>query len=60
VRPGIFKFEGGKLVIALGPWVKGRVWKGGQDYPERPKDFSSTKEKPTRLLYLVPCRKYDQ
>lgn len=60
VRPGIFTFEGGKLVIALGPWVKERVWKDGQDYPERPKDFRCTKENPTRLLYLVPCRKYDQ
>jgi hypothetical protein len=60
VQPGIFKFEKDKLVIALGPWVKERVWEVGQDYPERPKDFRSTKEKPTRLLYLVPCRKYDQ
>jgi hypothetical protein len=60
VRPGIFKFQGEKLVIALGPWVKERGRKDGQDYPERPKDFSSTKEKPARLLYLVACRKYDQ
>jgi hypothetical protein len=60
VQPGIFKFEGGKLVIALGPWVKERVWGEGQDYPERPKDYRSTKGRPARVLYLVPCRKYDQ
>ena len=60
VQPGIFKFEGGKLVVALGPWVKERAWGKGEDYPERPKDFTSTKENRVRVLYLVPSRKYDQ
>jgi hypothetical protein len=60
VQPGIFKFEGGKLVIALGPWVKERAWGKGEDYPERPKDFRPTRERLARVLYLVPCRKYDQ
>jgi hypothetical protein len=60
VQPGIFKFEGGNLVLALGPWTKERAFGPGADYPERPKEFRSTKENGVTVLVLKPCVKYDQ
>lgn len=61
VRPCIFKYEGGNLVIAYGPGShKERVWPKGEDYPGRPTEFKSTKDNGVVVETLKPCRFYDQ
>ena len=60
VRPGIFKFDGDKLILALGPWTEERAWGKGEDYPKRPKEFMSTKDNGVTLLTHKPCDLYDQ
>jgi hypothetical protein len=57
-NPGIFKFEGDKLIVVTGGWTKERP--RGQDYPNRPKEFVSTKENGYTLSVYKPCNKYDQ
>jgi uncharacterized protein (TIGR03067 family) len=45
IKPGIFKFDGDELVIALAAdWKRERKPGAGEDYPARPKEFRSTKD----------------
>jgi hypothetical protein len=60
VNPGIFKFEGDKLVIVLGGWTKASARPPGGDFPNRPRAFRSTKESRSILQVFTPCQKYDQ
>lgn len=61
VRPCIFKFDGDNLVIAYGEtWVVEKELKKGEDYAERPKDFTSTKENKRTVTTMKPCSKWDQ
>jgi hypothetical protein len=36
IKPGLFKFDGEQLVLALPGWVKERALGKGEDYPTRP------------------------
>ena len=61
VKPCIFKFDGDNLVIAYGVgWYPEKEFKKGEDYAERPKDFTSTKENTRTVETLKPCSKWDQ
>jgi hypothetical protein len=60
VLPGIFKFEGDKLILALGSWTKEQKWEKGKDYPDRPREFNSTKKNGYILQVFRRCQKYDQ
>jgi hypothetical protein len=61
VRPCIFKFEDGKLIIAgKDLWPIEQKLEKGMDYPERPRDFTSTKENKVTVQFLRPCDFYDQ
>jgi len=49
------------LVLAwLRTSVPERSLKPGEDYPERPKDFTSKKGSPVLVSVLTPCGVYDQ
>ena len=61
VRPCIFKFEDGNLIIAYAERrVVEKEFKKGEDYPERPKDFTSTKENKRTVTTMKPCSFWDQ
>lgn len=45
IKPGIFKFDGDKLVVALpANWKRERMLRKGEDYTARPTEFKSTKD----------------
>ena len=53
VKPGIFKFDGDKLVVALpANWARERKLGKGEDYPDRPKEFKSTKDNGVEVYVL--------
>ncbi|MBA4064340.1 MAG: hypothetical protein C0501_11635 [Isosphaera sp.] len=52
IRPGIFKFDGEKLIVALADWTKERKLGKGEDYPARPKEFNSTKDNGVQVYVL--------
>jgi uncharacterized protein (TIGR03067 family) len=58
VRPGIFKFEGDKLIWVLAPETE--EFRAAADYATRPTSFTPTKTNRYQRLTLVPCKKYDQ
>lgn len=61
VRPCIFKFEDGMLIIAGKEfWPDEQTFHKGKDYSERPRDFSSTKQNKVTVQYFRPCQYYDQ
>ena len=61
VDPCIFKFEDGNLVIAYSTsLVKERKHDKGEDYTERPKDFTSTKENKRKISIMKPSGIYIQ
>ena len=61
VRPCIFKFEDDMLIIAgREAWPEEQTFDKGKDYPERPRDFTSTKENKVIVQFFRPCRYYDQ
>ena len=61
VRPCIFKFEDGMLIIAgKETWPIEQTFENGVDYPERPRDFTSTKGNKVVVQFLKPCSYYDQ
>jgi hypothetical protein len=61
LRPCVFKFEDGNLVVAhSGAWVVEKEFKKGEDYPERPTGFKSTKENKLTVTTMKPCGKWDQ
>ncbi len=48
-------------MIAYGDgWVVEKEFKKGEDYSERPKDFSSTKENKRTGRVMKPCAMWDQ
>ncbi len=61
VHPCIVRFDGDRLVMA---WpragVPERALRPGEDYPERPRDFTSTKENGVTVRVLKPCDEYDR
>ena len=61
VHPCIVRFDGDRLVIA---WPAGgvveRELKPGEDYAQRPKDFTSTKRNGARVSTYRPCYPGDQ
>jgi hypothetical protein len=60
VRPCVFKFDGDNLVIAYGEaWTVEKDFKKGEDYPERPKEFKSTKENKLTVTTMKPCGFWD-
>jgi hypothetical protein len=60
VRPCIFKFDGENLVIAYsGQWTVEKEFKKGEDYPQRPTGFKSTKENKLTVTTMKPCGKWD-
>jgi uncharacterized protein (TIGR03067 family) len=60
VTPGIFKFDGDRLVTASSPSFPDRPLKPAEDYPERPKDFTSGKGSRVTVSVHQPCAVYDQ
>lgn len=60
VLPGIFKFDGDKLVLVTGGWTKAREWAAGEDYPQRPREFKATNENGWTMSVYKPCAEYDQ
>jgi hypothetical protein len=61
MRPCLFKFDGDNLVIAYADrWTVEKKFKEGEDYPERPKDFTSTKENKRTVTTMKVCGFYDQ
>ena len=53
IKPGIFRFDGDKLVIAVvDHWVKQRKLAKGEDHPARPKGFKSTKDNGVAVYIL--------
>ena len=61
VSPCIFKFEDGKLIIAgKDLWPIERTQKDTPDYPERPRDFTPTKENQVIIRIMKPAGFYDQ
>ena len=55
IRPGIFKFEGDNLVIVSKRWVSEKDLEAGKDYPDRPTEFTSTKENKYLLTIMKPA-----
>ena len=55
IRPGIFKFEGDNLVIVSKRWVFEKDLEAGEDYPDRPTEFQSTKENKYMLAIMKPA-----
>ena len=55
IRPGIFKFEGDNLVIVSKRWVFEKDLEAGEDYPDRPTEFQSTKENKYLLSIMKPA-----
>ncbi len=55
IRPGIFKFEGDNLVIVTNRWVFEKDLEAGEDYPDRPTEFRSTKENKYMLAIMKPA-----
>jgi hypothetical protein len=61
VKVGIFKIEQGRLILATSAqWVEVRKWPKGKDYPNRPRDFKSTKDNDVRVSVMVRCEYLDQ
>jgi uncharacterized protein (TIGR03067 family) len=58
VQLGIFKFEGDKLIVAVAPWYSLEPPAKGKDYPERPKEFRSTRENKVMLSTYTPTEFY--
>ena len=53
IKPGIFKFDGDKLVVALAAdWKPERKLGKGEDYPTRPKEFRSTRDNGVEVSVL--------
>ncbi len=55
IRPGIFKFDGDNLVIVTKRWVSEKDFEAGEDYPDRPTEFTSTKENKYLLTIMKPA-----
>ncbi len=60
IRPGIFKFEGDNLVIVTKRWVSEKDFEAGEDYPDRPTEFKSTKENKYLLSIMKPATYAEQ
>jgi hypothetical protein len=61
VKVGIFKVENGRLILATSArWVEVRKWSKDKDYPNRPKEFQSTKYNDVRVSVMVRCEYLDQ
>ncbi|MBM4071965.1 MAG: hypothetical protein FJ271_24020 [Planctomycetes bacterium] len=61
VRACIFKFEDGQLIIAgKDLWPIDQKYEKGMDFPERPRDFTSTKENKVIVQFMKPCGYFDQ
>jgi hypothetical protein len=61
ILPGIFKFEGGRLIWVSPDWHADWVTldRSGE-YPSRPRDFTSTPTNGQDRRVLIPCELYEQ
>jgi uncharacterized protein (TIGR03067 family) len=62
VKPGIFKFDGDRLVIAVADrWFEEKPLAKGMDHPRRPTEFESTKTNGVAVYVLYRGKYfYDQ
>jgi hypothetical protein len=62
IKPGIFKFDGDKLVIAVvDRWFAEKPLAKGADHPRRPTEFTSTKTNGVAVYVLYRGKYfYDQ
>lgn len=60
VLPGVFRFDGDRLVVAWGGWEDERPLEPGEDYARRPTGFRSTRQNGVTVEILRPCQSGDQ
>ena len=60
VTPGIFKFDGDKLMVVEPTAPSAHKYREEGVYPNRPTGFTPTKANKYRKRTLVPCKLYDQ